>query len=63
MEIENEVKTVRVAYQCDVCKVGEMFPTELTTGLTCIGSKIEHKCEHCGHLAYFDITYPATYYK
>lgn len=61
MEIEHEVKTYKVVYQCDKCNKGEMR----TTGATYLTDPpaIEHKCTHCGAKENFRAAYPMIYHK
>lgn len=56
MEIKYDVKTVEIAYRCDVCKTGEMVPTG--SGYWGTPVEIEHKCNNCGHEQCFGVRYP-----
>lgn len=61
MEIETEQVTYRVAMRCDRCGKGEMRSTG--RGLTGAETVWEHRCDGCGHEAWFGRTYPALRYK
>lgn len=63
MEVEKEVKTVKVDYRCDECDFGFMRPTG-----TCFPTnppQYIHKCnnEHCGQERIFNVSYPFIDYK
>ncbi|WP_020474525.1 hypothetical protein [Zavarzinella formosa] len=45
-EIEQEVKTFSVRYQCDDCGIGEMAPTGIM--FMTHPPQYPHKCDKCG---------------
>jgi hypothetical protein len=51
MEIEKEVKTFYVQYQCDECKEGSMVQTG--TEKACYPPLVEHRCNECRHIEWF----------
>lgn len=45
-EIKKEVKVYKIHLMCDVCKIGELFPTGVQ--LTSLPAQYMHKCNNCG---------------
>lgn len=60
-EVQVEVKTYEVHFECDLCgdgcylPTGEMFPTN--------PPRYEHACETCKSLKSFSVEYPIVRYK
>jgi hypothetical protein len=55
--ITTPVKTVRVSYGCDKCKVGELTYTGQSVSNT-FSSKHTHVCNRCVHGKELDTIYP-----
>lgn len=56
MELELEIKTCWVTYQCDSCREGLM---EFVPGSACSNAKWhKHLCLKCGHEVFFKKKYP-----
>jgi predicted RNA-binding Zn-ribbon protein involved in translation (DUF1610 family) len=51
-EIETEVRTFNIEYECDKCESGNMRKTgnSFSNGA---GTYIDHKCSNCGHTETF----------
>ena len=61
MEIKAEVKTYKVDYLCDECKVGYMRPTG--RAFPTHPMKFQHKCTNCENTKTFLEAYPVTRYE
>ncbi len=63
MEIKKEVKSYRVDYICDKCKVGKMVPSGMC--LTSYPAQYPHFCDDrmCGASKNFYETYPVMKYE
>jgi rubrerythrin len=60
-ERTTDVKTVRVAYVCDVCMKREMEFAGLV--LTSYPPQYPHKCPGCGHVVNLRKQYPVIEYR
>lgn len=63
MEIMLETKTYLVHMQCEECKEGYMLDETSDETLQVAAQNREevkyfHKCNKCGHIAYYDTPYP-----